>query len=105
MSRMSKYLKQVAQLERVVRAENGLPVIDSYGNYEFESPISVKCRYEPAKLNRISSTGQYVHYTGVYYIDNNVDVSVQDLLDGHIVLEVYPYIGGDGELVGYEVHV
>lgn len=105
MSRMTKYLKQKAVLESVKTLEDGSPVMDDYGKYEYESPVTVMCRMEPAKLNAYSSGGQYVNYASVYYLDDSVQVHEHDRLDGHIVLSVYPYIGGNGELVGYEVHV
>lgn len=105
MSRMTKYLAQTAQHERVKLDETGAAQLDAYGKPLYEEAVTVKCRKEPAKANSFSSLGQYVDHTTTYYTDESTKVSIQDKLDGHLVLQVYEYRDGAGSLVGYEVHV
>lgn len=105
MSRLSKYLKQTAVLEKVKKDASGLPVMDSYGKYTYESPVNIKCRREPAKMNVLSATGQYKNHSDTYYVDESVKIGIHDKLDGNLVLSVYDYVDGSGQLVGYEVSV
>lgn len=105
MSRMTKYLAQTAQHERVKLDENGSVQLDAYGKPLYEDVVTIKCRKEPAKSNSFSSLGQFVDHTTTYYVDESVKISVQDKLDGQLVLQVYEYRDGAGALVGYEVYV
>lgn len=105
MSRMTKYLKQTALLEKVRYDEFGKPIMDIYGEYTYDPPVSVKCRKEPSFRNYNSSTGQYEARSGKYYTDDAIPVRVKDLIDGKVVMDVYEYYDGAGTLVGYEVHV
>lgn len=102
---MTKYLKQTAKHEKVQRDESGDPLLNAYGEYDYAEPVEVKCRREPARRNTVVTTGEYIAPHDVYYVDETVDIGVQDRIDGQIVLDVYPYIGSLGELVGYEVYV
>lgn len=105
LSRLTKYLKQSSTLEKVSTTPDGQPVMDAYGNYTYESPIMVPCRKESAMVSASTAYGKFVNHQSVYYFDETVSIHVNDKLDGHVVLQVYPYTGGEGELVGLEVHV
>lgn len=103
MSRLTRYLKQTAKLQTAKVDENGKTLLDDYGKPLYNEAVEIKCRKEPYKYNAFTSLGQFVNYQHTYYIDETTHVTVGDLLDGEIVLTVNEYIGGFGELVGFEV--
>lgn len=105
MGRMTRYLKQTAQHEKIVKLPDGSTQLDAYGKPLYQQAVTVKCRKEPARMSNSSSLGQFVNYATAYYLDETVDICVQDKLDGEVVLQVYDYRDGTGKLVGYEVHV
>lgn len=105
MGRMTKYLRQTAQHQSVVLDPDGTTKLDVYGKPIYSEAVTIKCRKEPAKTQYNSSLGAFVNHTSTYYIDADVVVRVQDLMDGQLVQQVYEYRDGSGTLVGYEVYV
>lgn len=105
MSRLTRYLKQTAVLESVVLNEDGEPVMDAYGKYQYQEPQVVKCRKEITEDIASSDGGHYVRYSYTYYVDETIPVHNDDKLDGKLVVGVGEYVDGAGQLIGYEVHV
>lgn len=105
MSRMSKYLCQSAVIEIAEKDEYGKVLMDEYGNIKYHDPVTVKCRKEPYVAKYTTASGQSAPYKTTYYFDESVTPSIDDRLDGSLVLNVSEYRDGVGSLVGYEVDV
>lgn len=104
MGRMTKYLRQKAQLQLVVRNEAGEAQMDEYGKYKLEETVEIKCRKEPTHRITVSSTGMYTQCSHRYFTDETHVIQVGDVLDGHRVLEAHQYWGNTGQFEGMEVY-
>lgn len=114
MSVMTKYLKQTAELEVIMRNDDGSFVLDGYGQPSYEAPITVQCRKEPYVARGMTGYGQFSNYSTTYYLDDTIILSTRadDIknkrigrLDGAEIQYVSEYRNGSGTLVGYEVQV
>lgn len=105
MGRMTKYLRQQCSLQHVKVSEDGTPVMNTYGEYEYEEPVLVRCRVEPYHRITAATGGRFVNTSSRYFFDESVEIRPEDLLDGHVVLQVSQYCGSSGRVEGYEVYV
>ena len=105
MGKMTKYLKQTAVIENVVLDSKGKAKLDAYGQPEFGTPITVKCRKEPYRARASTGYGQFVNLTTTYYFDESVTIRSGDKVDGHAVQSIVDYVDGLGQLVGYQVDI
>lgn len=105
MSRMTRYLKQTAEFQAVLRSETGKPHLNEYGEPSYQEPVTVKCRREKYHVKAATNTGAFVNCIHTYYLDDSVEPKVDDMLDGHLIQDVEAYVDGAGTLVGYEVSV
>lgn len=105
LSRMTRYLKQTAEFQAVVRSETGKPQLNEYGEPSYQEPVVVKCRREKYHVKAATNTGAFINCMHTYYLDDSVKPMVDDMLDGHLIQDVEEYVDGAGILVGYEVSV
>lgn len=105
LSRMTRYLKQTAQFSKVQLDSDGSKKLNEYGEPVYSDPITVKCRRERYQVKATAAYGAFVNYQHTYYLDDAVEPSVDDLLDGEKIQNVERYVDGLGKLVGYEVMV
>ena len=103
MSRMTKYLHQLAVLEPIVLGLDGKPTLDLYGNPSYAAAQPIKCRRERILKDIFTTTGSIVKSTTTYTVDSSVTIHVGDLLDAVEVLEFQDYIGAAGRCEGYKV--
>lgn len=106
MSRMTKFLKQTATLQKVERDAKGVPKLDIYGEPVYsKSKETVKCRRERSTKDVLTTGGSAVVSTTVYYIDNETTLNTGDLIDGKPILTVSDYVNLQGIVEGYEVTI
>ncbi len=106
MSRLTKYLKQFATYQRVQRDEfTGDPVLDQYGKPLYDESVDIKCRKQQVSDDVQTSNGSIVRSSSQYYLDLDTTVTIEDLLDGRVVLQVEDYVGATGRHEGYFVRV
>lgn len=106
MSRMSKFLKQTATLQRLKRDSKGEPILDDYGDPAYETKkVIVKCRRERTTKDVLTTGGAAKISTTKYFFDNTVSVEIGDKVDGKPVLTVSDYINSTGFNEGWEITV
>lgn len=104
MSRMTKFLKQSCQLEKYL-LENGQPKLNAFGELQYQTPVTLKCRHEMSHKDIQTSNGSIVRSTSVYYLDESVPIMADYKLDGHVVISAISYVNALGKIEGYEVYV
>lgn len=104
MSVMTKFLKQRCQLERLVIVD-GQPKLNDFGEFQYESPVELKCRHESSHRDVQTSNGSIVRSTSRYFLDESTPIEADYRLDGKVVISVTEYVNGLGRVVGYEVYV
>lgn len=104
MSRMTKFLRQKCQLERLV-VENGQPKLNDFGEFQYEAPIELRCRHESSHKDIQTSNGSIVRSTSRYYLDGSQFIAADYRIDGRVVISVTEYVNGLGVVEGYEVYV
>ena len=105
MGKMTKYLRQLSEVQIPVLNNNGEPVLDDYGQPKFSSPVRVKCRKETYNARSSTGYGQFVDYKTTYYFDESVEITSGATVDGHEVQNIEEYVDGIGTLIGYRVDV
>lgn len=106
MSRMTKFLKQNATIQLMLRDSNGNPKLDDYGEPSYVNKVrKVKCRKEVSTKDVITSVGAAKKSATIYYFDETVSVTIGDKVDGKPILTVQEYINAQGLCEGYEVMV
>lgn len=105
MSRITKFLNQKCQHSKAIRDASGRPILNRYGEVQLGIPITRKCRKERITKDIQTSNGSIVRSTSVYYFDESTNVTVDDNLDGDVVLSVSEYRNIMGVLEGYECYV
>ena len=104
MSRMTKFLRQKCQLERVI-FEEGLPKLNDFGEFQYGAPAVAKCRHESSHKDIQTTNGSIVRSTARYFLDESTPVAPDDRIDGKVVVSVIEYVNGLGLVEGYEVYV
>ena len=105
MSRMTKFLRQECEVEKAVRDFNGKTTLSIYGDIEYAAPVTTKCRREKHVSDIQTSNGAIVKASTRYYLDESIEILVDDRIDGHVVLNCEEYVDQFGFCVGYEVYV
>lgn len=105
MSRMSKFLRQTCIWEHFQEQSDGTPVLNDFGEIQYNSSASIKCRRETYHKDVQTATGSIVRAMSRYYVDETASVVPDDRLDGHVVLSVVEYVNSLGATEGYEVYV
>lgn len=104
MSRMTKYLKQYCSVELPIM-QNGVPKFNAFGEIEYQPPGRRRCRHELSSKDVQTANGSIVQSASVYYLDDSKPIMVDARIDGHVVVAVSSYVGGAGQVEGYEVYV
>jgi hypothetical protein len=106
MSRMTKFLKQTAVVEFLIRDSNGEAKLDKYGDpVGFTGKVTVKCRRERDTKDVLTNGGSAVVSTTKYFFDNSINVEIGDKVDGKPILNVSDFINDLGISEGWEVTV
>lgn len=104
MSRMTKFLRQICQLEHYAEV-NGVPKLNDFGEIQYEAPVTVRCRHEMSHKDVQTTNGSVVRSTSRYFVDDSQLIRADDRIDGKVVVSVQSYINGLGQSEGYEVYV
>ena len=104
MSRMTKFLKQKCKLEKLI-VENGQPKLNDFGEFQYETPVELRCRHESSHKDIQTSNGSIVRSTSRYFLDESVIIEADYRIDGKVVISVIEYVNGLGKVEGYEVYV
>lgn len=104
MSRMTKFLRQKCRLEKYIE-ENGQPKLNDFGEFQYDSPLVVKCRHEVSYRDVQTANGSIIRTTSVYYFDESHEIKPDYRIEGKVVVSVKGYINGLGNVEGYEVYV
>lgn len=105
MSRMTKYLHQRCVLEKLVRNEQGEPLLDKYGEKTYQEPQELKCRRQRESRTVSTSDGLLLSIGMSYHIDEKVEPGVGDKIDGVEIAEISDYIDGRGVCYGYRCYM
>lgn len=106
MSRLTKYLKQKAQITLMERDREGNPILDDYGDPKYRvSNITAKCRRERDTKDVLTTGGAASVSTTKYYFDTSINIDIGDKVDGKVVLTVTDYINDMGISEGWLVTV
>lgn len=105
MSRMTKFLRQQCLVQPYEVDAKGEPVLNDYGELQYGSAKSCKCRHEVAFRDIQTANGQLVSSTSRYFLDESVEIKADYKIDGREVLSVSTYVNGFGQCEGYEVYV
>lgn len=106
MSRMTKYLKQKCMVTPYqMNEETGKPVLNKFGEIEYDDPVECKCRHEIIVKDIQTQNGQLVTANGRYFLDESFELRAEYLLDGDPIISIETYINEMGRIEGYEVYV
>lgn len=105
MSRVTKYLRQKCSYEKLKRDNNGNAVLDKFGDPQYESPETIKCRRELTIEEIQTSTGATLKSSERFFTDGKHTIQANDKLNGKPVLKVQEYINQFGVAEGYESYV
>ena len=105
MSRMTKFLKQTCSFEKARRDTNDTVLLNDFGDVIYNTSITLPCRRERYVRDMRTSTGAVIKTSSRYFLDEAVEIKVDDKIDGHTVLELTEYTNQFGECEGYEVYV
>ena len=96
MSLLSMYLNQTAQWQKKI-SEN------MYAEAEYAAAVAIKCRNQGHGTLYHTNHGDTQMSRNVYYCEATPKISIGDLLDGCLVLEVQSMVAFDGSVVGLKV--
>ncbi len=105
MSNMTKFLKQSCNFEAAQRDGEGQTVLNEYGDIQYGSAQTLKCRREKYVRDIQTYNGAILKANTRYFLDESVEIQADDRLDGHVILSCEEYIDQFGECVGYEAYV
>lgn len=99
MSRIRKFLNQKASHEAVSLDSLGEPIMNKYGELQYDSAVLIPCRRERYVRDVETSTGALQKSSSRYVTVD--EISLNDKLDGLVVLIIGDYVYGDGTIEGY----
>ena len=105
MSRMTKFLKQVCQVEAYEVTEEGNPERNRFGEIIYQEPEARKCRREKIVKDVQTANGSIIRSNARYFLDESMEIRADYRIDGHVVLTVEEYTNEHGKCEGYEVYV
>lgn len=104
MSRMTKFLKQTCALEIYQLGADGSPLLNDFGEIQYNVPITCRCRRERCIQDVETSNGAILKSASRYFLDESVPILADYRIDGRVVLQVADYVNGLGRVEGYEVY-
>lgn len=105
MSRMTKFLKQTCSMRSYLTDESGAALYNEFGELQYGEPVILRCRSEPYARDILTEGGHIISISTRYFLDDSLNIRVNDLLDGRAVLQCSGYTNQFGKLEGYEVYV
>lgn len=105
MSRMTKFLRQKCLVQPYQVDEKGQPVLNDFGELQYEPAKTCKCRHEVAFKDIQDSNGQIIKSQSRYFLDETTKIKANYKIDGKVVVDVSTYVNGLGLCEGYEVYV
>lgn len=105
MSRMTKFLRNVATWQPAKRASNGEVLLDEYGAPLLGAAVQIKCRRERVLHDTSDGAGSIVGSSTDYYVDESAHIQIGDKVDGKTVLDYEEYVNEQGKIEGYRVIV
>lgn len=105
MSRMTKFLRQTCSVQPYQVDGNGNPILNDFGELQYQPVKSCRCRHEVAFKDVQSYNGQIIKSQSRYFLDGSLEIKANYKIDGKLVLEVSTYVNGLGLCEGYEVYV
>lgn len=104
MSRMTKFLKQTCALEIYQLGADGSPLLNDFGEIQYNAPITCRCRRERCIQDVATSNGAILKSASRYFLDESTPILADYRIDGRVVLQVADYVNGLGRTEGYEVY-
>lgn len=104
MSRITKFLRQTCRLEKLVE-ENGQPKLNTFGEFQYQEPIVLKCRHEISCKDVQTASGSIVRSSSRYFLDESQEIKPDYKIDGKVVISVIGYVNALGNIEGHEVYV
>ena len=105
MSTMTKLLRQSCLFEAAQRSSDGRTILNEYGDIQYESGESLKCRREKHVRDMQTANGAIIQTSSRYFLDNFREIQTDDRLDGHVIVACEEYTDQMGVCIGYEVYV
>ena len=105
MSRMTKFLNQTCIFERAKRNDEGVALLDKFGQPQYEAPVRIKCRREKVIKDVQVNTGAILRSSTRYFTDESQCIEADDRFDGKTVLQVEEYTNQLGKTEGFESYV
>ena len=105
MSVMTKFLKQTCQLQSYQLDANSEPLLNDFGELQYNTATNCKCRREQLIQDVYSPNGAILKSSTRYFLDESTEVLANYKIDGKIVISVQEYVDQVGAVVGYEVFV
>lgn len=99
MSKLTKFLHQSAQWQ------SNTGSLDIYGEPEYGTVTSIKCRKTQYIKDVLTSTGSMAKSSNRYIVDNTVKIQIGDLLDGQPIVLIEDYVNAQGIIEGYQAIV
>lgn len=104
MSRMTKFLKQECQVTPYQLDEQGMPMLNRFGELVYGEDVTCKCRHEPTVRDVQTSNGAILKATSRYFLDESQELKADYKVDGKVILAMDTYINELGNVEGYEVY-
>lgn len=92
-------------MQLIARSANNEPIIDLYGNIQYEDPVIVKCRKRRNFQEILTAGGTAIRSAITYTLDNTYNIEVGDLLDGKPIIDFYEYVNENGIREGFKAVV
>lgn len=105
MSRMTKYLHQKCSYEKIKVDDAGRPLLDKYGEPQYDPPVLVRCRRETYVQDVETNTGAVLKCATRYLTDDSQSIKINDKLDNRTVISVQEYVDQFGRVEGFECYV
>lgn len=105
MSRMTKFLNQKCLVEPYEVDSEGNARINQFGDIQYRTPVTCRCRHEIAFQDVQVTNGSIVKSASRYFLDEKQEIKADYRIDGRAVLSVTSYVNAAGAIEGYEVFV
>lgn len=99
MSLFTRYLNQVATLERVTLGVDGKPLMDAYGELVYKAAVTIRCKRDKYTRDVQMPSGAIVKSSTKYITD--AEVGMNDRLDGRAIMDLEEYTNPRGDIEAY----
>lgn len=83
--------------------ENGDPSPDSFGNFTYENPVEIRCRWEDKEGQFRDQNNEIQHFNSTVYVDRTMDVGDRlKLGEMESDVAINPTDTDSKEIVGFE---